>query len=123
MADGTRIAKSDAVLVGSPVPLTAQFQDDETAQWIVVTWQVPTEPVATSPNDWIGLYELGQMSNRQFKQKLFCRSNPLTFPAPRDTKKRYELRYFKANSGVAFSGRSEPLTIPNRDSLLVTPKY
>lgn len=129
---GTKIdqVRTLPVLLGKEVIVKAEFDPDD--RRVDVTWVEAGDGKGTpatnglGPKDWIGMFHAGTKSNKKYLSFQYCTSKELMFAVPRSTTTTdFEFRYFRADSRFgssnAFSGRSAPVTVPNRDLLAVLP--
>jgi len=108
------LARSNPVLVGPPVTLRITGADTEL---LSVEYSGGSE----RSGDWIGLYTAGSRSNKKYLAFEYCTTHPagtVRFATPRQPGN-YDVRYFKAASGYAYSGAAT-VTVPNVDSLTAT---
>jgi hypothetical protein len=106
--------KTAPVLVGPHVAVTAVFE----GRRIKVTWTRE----AQSPKDWMALFRTSTRSNKKFLTYQYAvaaaSDGPLIFVAPREPGS-YEVRYFRADSGYVYSGKSDPIIVPLSDHMRV----
>ncbi|KAH3762443.1 hypothetical protein Pelo_5743 [Pelomyxa schiedti] len=109
--------KSDPILVGSIVKVSARVVGGSVPK-IAVTWTLPASPVLCSASDWIGLYENSTRSNRLYLSWASCEKSCVLFDIPK-APELYDVRYFKAGSGNAYSGHCS-IAVPNLNDIQVT---
>jgi len=113
-------SRSLPFLVGPEMTVNATLQG---RRKIVVSWNRTLE----SERNWLALFPISTYSNTQYIKHYYAssasRDGTITFDAPRQPGE-YEVRYFLTDkhtaSGYAYSGNSDPIVIPNEDSLVVT---
>ena len=122
------VCRSEPILVGEDVVLHAEL----IGRAVVVSWN-PVYSSKTPTKDWIGIFLLvctqcmllltklkGTKSNKRYVAFKYCdESGSVTFPPAPRLPGEYECRYFKADSGYVYSGKSKSFTVPNKDELSV----
>jgi len=112
-------SRSEPFVVGPQMPVHAKRDG---RRKIAVSWDRDAE----LPGDWLALYPVETYSNTKYLQTINAANanndGVVFFDAPRRPGE-YEVRYFFTNkrhaSGYAYSGRSEPIVIPNEDGMEV----
>eukprot|EP00727_Mastigamoeba_balamuthi_P012738 m51a1_g8087 hypothetical protein (491) ;mRNA; f:39240-41984 len=107
------LGRSDSALVGARVDVAAAH----CGRRIDVSWA----PEA-GRGDWVALYAVGTRSNKKYLAyvSLGAGDTSAALEAPR-APGAYEVRYFYAQSGYVYSGKTRPVVVPNGDTLAIDP--